>query len=32
MIEDLKRPEAWRIFRIISEFTEGIEKLEPGRA
>lgn len=29
MIEDLKGSEAWRIFRIISEFTEGIEKLEP---
>jgi len=28
MIEDLKGSEAWRIFRIISEFTEGIEKLE----
>jgi len=27
MIEDLKGPEAWRIFRIISEFTEGIDKL-----
>ncbi len=29
MIEDLKGPEAWRIFRIISEFTEGIDKLSP---
>jgi len=29
MIEDLKDPEAWRIFRIISEFTEGIDKLSP---
>jgi len=29
MIEDLKGPEAWRIFRIISEFTEGIDKLAP---
>ena len=27
MIEDLKGGEAWRIFRIISEFTEGIDKL-----
>ncbi len=27
MIEDLKGAEAWRIFRIISEFTEGIDKL-----
>lgn len=27
MIEDLKGDESWRIFRIISEFTEGFEKL-----
>jgi len=26
-MEDLKGSEAWRIFRIISEFTEGFEKL-----
>jgi uncharacterized protein (TIGR00730 family) len=33
MIEDLKGDESWRIFRIISEFTEGFERLssiEPG--
>lgn len=27
MIEDLKGDESWRMFRIISEFTEGFEKL-----
>ncbi len=27
MIEDLKGDESWRLFRIISEFTEGFEKL-----
>ncbi len=27
MIEDLKGDEAWRMFRIISEFTEGFDKL-----
>jgi uncharacterized protein (TIGR00730 family) len=27
MIEDLKGDESWRIFRIISEFTEGIDRL-----
>jgi uncharacterized protein (TIGR00730 family) len=27
MIEDLKGNEAWRLFRIISEFTEGFDKL-----
>ncbi len=27
MIEDLKGDEAWRMFRIISEFTEGVDKL-----
>lgn len=28
MIEDLKGDESWRMFRIISEFTEGFDKLE----
>lgn len=27
MIEDLKGDESWRLFRIISEFTEGFDKL-----
>jgi len=27
MIEDLKGDESWRIFRIISEFTEGVDRL-----
>lgn len=27
-MEDLKGSESWRIFRIISEFTEGFDKLE----
>ena len=27
MIEDLKGDESWRMFRIISEFTEGIDRL-----
>ena len=27
MIEDLKGDESWRMFRIISEFTEGFEEL-----
>jgi len=27
MIEDLRGDESWRIFRIISEFTEGIDRL-----
>lgn len=27
MIDDLKNGESWRIFRIISEFTEGFDKL-----
>ena len=27
MIQDLKGDEAWRMFRIISEFTEGFDKL-----
>ena len=27
IIEDLKGDQSWRIFRIISEFTEGFEKL-----
>jgi len=27
MIDDLKGDEAWRMFRIISEFTEGVDKL-----
>ena len=27
MIDDLKRDESWRMFRIISEFTEGSGKL-----
>ncbi len=29
MAEELKGDESWRIFRIISEFTEGIEVLSP---
>jgi len=28
MIDDLKGNESWRMFRIISEFTEGFDKLE----
>jgi uncharacterized protein (TIGR00730 family) len=28
MIDDLKGDESWRIFRIISEFTEGFDKLD----
>jgi len=28
MIKDLKASEAWGIFRIISEFSEGVEKLD----
>lgn len=27
MIDDLKGDESWRMFRIISEFTEGFEEL-----
>ena len=27
MIDDLKGDESWRMFRIISEFTEGFDKL-----
>ena len=27
MIEDLRGDESWRMFRIISEFTEGFDKL-----
>jgi len=27
MIEDLRGSESWRMFRIISEFTEGFDKL-----
>ena len=27
MIEDLKGDESWRMFRIISEFTEGVDRL-----
>lgn len=28
MVEDLKVSESWRLFRILSEFTEGFDKLE----
>ncbi|MBK6609097.1 MAG: hypothetical protein IPQ05_23675 [Leptospiraceae bacterium] len=31
IIEDLKGDQSWRIFRIISEFTEGFEKLSEVR-
>ena len=31
MIEDLKGDESWRMFRIISEFTEGFDKLADTR-
>ena len=27
IIEDMKGDQSWRIFRIISEFTEGFDKL-----
>ncbi|MCW8887859.1 MAG: TIGR00730 family Rossman fold protein, partial [Gammaproteobacteria bacterium] len=27
MIEDLKADESWRLFRIMSEFTEGFDTL-----